>query len=283
MTCNSDFLIKRLPKDRFKSFIKWMDKSDGHSNPVFVATLQHPDPEVGLVTAYCKIYAHRTGNRSLINEITGYLFAHACGVPQPQNAFIAQIPISKLQDVESIFGDDHWLLKNQLYPAFCTTRLDGKSAAVYFSESDKYLMEDISKWPDLPRTVALDENIAHTDRHLNNLMRIGRRKYAAIDNGRLVCEDNDSWTTDMLLPKKLYRNRLSEKIWNHKPNKNVISHILLHAKDHEMAIDHIKDELLYWSKMFIPEPLERNAFQDFLEQRTKMISTLIAQRYQSLV
>lgn len=283
MTCNPDFLIKRLPKDRFKSFIKWADKSDGHSNPVFVATFQHPDPEVGLVTAYCKIYAPRKDSRSLINEVTGYLFAHACGVPQPQNAFIAQIPVSKLQGIESLFGLDHWLLKNQHYPAFCTTRLDGKSAAVYFSDSDKYLMEDVAKWPDLPRTVALDENIAHTDRHLNNLMRIGRRKYAAIDNGRLVCENNDSWTTDMLLPKKLYRNRLSEKLWNHQPNKSVISHILLHAKDHEMAANQIREELLYWSSRLLSDPSERSAFQKFLDERTRMISTLIAQRYQSLV
>lgn len=277
----NDLIIKKLKSDRFGSFVKWVDGADGHLNPVFVATIRHPTQ--GILTAYCKIYPIGQTERGLINEITGYLFAHAFGVPQPEFAFVTQLPVSVLIDIESKFGADHWLLKQSIHTIFCTTRLDGESAAIYFSAPNEELNYELSKWADLNKTVALDENIAHTDRHFNNIMRLRRNQFAAIDNGRLVSEDSESWTKEMLNHEHLYRNRLSEHLWNHKPDKQIVSKMLHVAQEHLNSIKLINDELIYWIKGLISSPIEQEAFYQFLQQRTGATPWLIQKRYQHLV
>jgi len=276
-------IISTLNARCFGSFIGWADPKVQNLNPVFVATFSHPNLAKP-VTAYCKIYPLNEGERGLINEIIGYLFAHALGVPQPIHAFIAQIPIHAMyKELSAQLGESHWLLSYTYYPVFCTTRLDGKSAGIYITESSQDVCDDIAAWPDLPKTIALDENIAHTDRHINNLLRIKKHTYAAIDNGRLVCDKSERWTVGMLDADKLYRNRLSEHIWLHQPTKKNIHHTLFCADQHATSTNHIENELLYWIQSFIKEPQEQQAFYDFLQQRTGAVSCLIRQRYQHLI
>jgi len=274
-------IIATLRANSFGSFIGWAGQEDGHLNPVFVATFNHPTLQK-TVSAYCKLYPLNAGERGLINEITGYLFAHALDIPQPDHAFVAQIPIHALhKELSAKLGDKHWILNHTNYPVFCTTRLDGKSAGIYLSEGSQDIYDDIAAWPDLPKTIALDENIAHTDRHINNLLRIKKNTYAAIDNGRLVCANSERWTVDMLDVNKLYRNRLSEHIWQHKPTKKNINHMMFCAEQHTTS--KIENELLYWVQSFIKDTNDQHAFYDFLQQRTGATSCLIRQRYQHLI
>lgn len=276
-------IIATLSAGSFASFINWADPQAQNINPVFVATFKHPKyPQP--VAAYCKIYPITQGERGLINEITGYLFAHALDVPQPDNAFIAQIPVELIKkELLQKLDKSHWIFNHEMFPAFCTTRLDGKSAGIFLNAESQDIFDDIAKWPALPQTVALDENIAHTDRHINNLLRIKTNSYAAIDNGRLVCDKSERWTIDMLDHNKLYRNRLSEHIWHHLPEKKIVHSMMFCAENHAKNMIKTADELLYWVKILIKKSEEQSAFYEFLHQRTGIAPCLIQQRYQHLI
>lgn len=280
-------IIQKVQSPGFRGFIAWADGDDKHVNPVFIASFQHP--VAGLVEAYVKLYPYQKEmNKGLINEVTGYLYGHALQVPQPAHAFLAEIPLKKLREIEQHLPPGHWLREVMdmysvdKWPGFCSTRLDGKSAAVHVPDSEiSALREDIAAWSDLPRAVAMDENIAHVDRHFNNLIRLSRKEYAVIDNGRLVNGMDEQWTCDMLDPSALYRNRLSEHVWGHKPNDTIITEILDFAQRHQAAFATIENELEYWLGLLLPK--ERADFSNFLSSRTESVEWLLRKRYQRLI
>lgn len=283
-TATTDRIIQKVRGQGFRQFIEWVGGDDGHLNPVFIATFAHPT--AGHIEAFCKLYPYRNGkDRGLVNEITGYLFGRALEVPQPDHAFLANIPIKYLRDTAVRLGQNHWL--NSLdtgseYPAFCTSRLDGKSAAVHLPQAEiPLLLEDVAGWINLPKAVALDENIAHADRHLNNLIRLGRKRYAVIDNGRLVNPDGEWWSCDMLESYRLYRNRLSEHVWNHAPSDDEISKLIMFATQHANAYNEIADELAYWLKLLLPQ--DHTEFEQFLRERATDMEWLVKSRYNRLV
>lgn len=276
-------IIGKAGKAAYRIFLQWAEEDDKHQECVHVAHFQLAGK--GSVEAYVKIYPFENGrNRGLINEVTGYLWAHALQVPQPAMAFIAEIPLEHLPDLPAC----RWLsaLKNKrdTYPAFCTQRLDGRSAAVRVPAIELELIkEEIRDWKDLPHAVALDENIAHTDRHLNNLIRLGKRNFAVIDNGRLANTTTPSWTKKTLNPISLYRNRLSEHLWAHKPPEAHVSRMLDMARRHPAAFDSIRDELEYWFSRLITVQSDRTLFLEFLEERTMHIDGLLRSRYNRLI
>lgn len=280
----NDWVIKKITCAGFRGFISWVGEDDGHLNPVFIATFAHPT--LGDVDAYVKLYPYTPDNRGFINEITGYLYGHALGVPQPKAAFMAEIPLDKLQDISNRFPVGHWLSSilnsKKTWPGFCTTRLDGRSAALHMPDSEaSLLIEDVAAWNQLPMTVAMDENIAHVDRHLNNLIRISKNNYAVIDNGRLVNPTSETWSTGMLDAFSLYANLLSQYIWDHKPENKTVSSMLDSAKNHCGAIATIENELFYWMGLLLPK--EREQFRDFLASRTEHTEWLIRKRYNHLL
>lgn len=173
----TDSIIQIVSVYGYRRFLGWADQDDGHINAVHVAHFEMPNGK--RVDAYAKLYPFDGGaNRGMVNEVTGYLIARAMGITQPASAFIAQIPIKKISSPKH-----DWLKQarkiTDTYPAFCTERLDGKSAAFRVPDLELPLViDDVRQWKELPYTVAMDENIAHTDRHLNNLIRLGRRRYA---------------------------------------------------------------------------------------------------------
>lgn len=278
-------IIQKIASPGFRGFIAWTDGDDRHQNPVFIASFEHPVE--GYIEAYVKLYPHQNGlNRGLVNEITGYLYGHALQVPQPDHAFLAEIPLNRLRNIDQHLPTGHWLhgaLKTtNTWPGFCSSRLDGKSAAVHVPDTEIYAVrEDIAAWGDLPRAVAMDENIAHVDRHFNNLIRLGRKKYAVIDNGRLVNGNSERWTCDMLDPSALYRNRLSEHVWAHRPADETISAMIDFAQRHQAAFATIKQELEYWLRLLLPK--EHADFNSFLSSRTESVEWLLRKRYQRLV
>lgn len=276
-------IVQKIRKEGFRSFIDWVGVDDGHVNPVFVAKFIHP--ALGKVEAFCKLYPLTNDNRGLVNEITGFLFGHSLNVPQPEHAFIANVPLEKLRDISRIFAPEHWIRNvgdTKDWIAFCTTRLDGKSAAIHLNDAEiQVVIEDVAGWIDLPRAVALDENIAHVDRHLNNLIRLGQKRYALIDNGRLVDGVSECWTKDMLAHDKLYRNRLSECIWKHRPDEDSISSLINFSLDHHEAFSRISEELAYWLKLLAPNDYAE--FENFLKARASDLEWLLKRRYNRLI
>lgn len=277
----TDRIIGIVRENGYRLFLGWAPKDDNHLGDVHVAHFSLPGR--GSIEAYAKFYPCENGhNRGLVNEITGYLCGHALGIPQPDIAFIADIPLGRLPRATG------WLAgvkkKRKTYPAFCTLRLDGHSAAVRVPDSlADPVKKEIERWEDLPRAVAMDEHIANTDRHLNNLIRLDRHRFAVIDNGRLANTEGPDWTQASLSPHALYRNRLSEHLWGHRPPESHISKMLDLARHHPVAFAQIRDELEYWWSKLIPDEADHKAFRAFLEERTMNIDALIRLRYNRLL
>lgn len=273
---NTDRIIGLVRQGSFRNFLGWQGHEDGHRNTVFIAQFEFSGQPV---TAYCKLYPEEGGtNRGLVNEVTGYLCAHALGVTQPPVAFIAEIPISRLTNPPS------WLLSAPTYPAFCTERLEGKAAGIrVFHEHDaRIVLEDVRGWRGLHGAIALDESIAHVDRHLNNLIRTGPRNYAVIDNGRLINPRSERWTVDQLVDIKLYDNRLSEKTWANRPGNDDASKTLKCAAAHEVAMQSISSELDYWLGLLL-DGNDASRFRDFIHSRMKDAELLLRNRFGRLL
>lgn len=274
-------IIGKIRSTGYRRFIAWAGDDDGHLEKVHIAGFDHPTK--GACEAFVKLYpADGSANRGLANELTAFLYAHALNIPQPELAFIANVPLKRLGRLSG------WLATaakaHETLPGFCTLRLDGASAAVRVPNTEMpSLIEDIQKWPDLPNAVALDENIANTDRHLNNLIRLGRRRFAVIDGGRLAnSPDSVHWTAKSLDPTALYRNRLSEHVWHHNPENKAVSLMLDLATKHPVAFDRIADELDYWWRLLL-SPADHALFKAFMQTRTHSLDLVIRKRYHRLI
>ncbi|MCC5809889.1 MAG: hypothetical protein JJU06_05900 [Ectothiorhodospiraceae bacterium] len=265
-----------------RQFLGWMPADDHHRNGVFVAQFLVPDQ--GSVQACVKMYPHEQGrNRGLVNEITGYLFGHALGIPQPDLAFVAHVPIKHINGAKGLVRELK-RAKVDTYPAFCTRRIDGHSAAVRVPDSQlPAVVEDIRKWRALPHAVALDENIANSDRHLNNLLRLGTGDYAVIDNGLLACPyPGGNWSAEDLDAQGNYVNVLSENMWQNNPPGRMVSKMLDLSRHHLSAVAGIANELEFWWSKLLSED-DHQAFKAFLDARTANVHSLLANRYGRLL
>jgi hypothetical protein len=279
LSTTSKRIIRKIKGNGYIGFIKNVPSDDRHISYVHIASFQHP--ETGPCEAYVKLYPNNS-DKELANEITAFLCAHALNIPQPAQAFIANIPIERLRSPPAWVKT---LSKTQkTLPAFCTTRLDGESAAVRVPESEiKLVIDDVAQWPHLEKAVVLDENIANTDRHLNNLIRLSRKRFAIIDGGRLASGANgEYWTAHTLSALSLYRNRLSEHIWNHRPEQKSVDKMMFSAPSHAGSIDQIFDELRYWWANLLTLE-EAKAFDNFLFMRTAQVEHLLRERYRILI
>jgi hypothetical protein len=271
-------LIGKVRETGYLGFTEWASSADAHLSCVHIASFH--DPERGACEAFVKIFPGNVA-KELANEVTSFLYAHALGVPQPDRAFIANIPLAHLRKPPG------WVAQikkvRATVPAFCTTRLPGTSAAVHVPNSEvSILLDDVAQWEYLERAVALDENIAQTDRHLNNLVRLSRNKFALIDGGRLANDDGALWTTATLDASKLYRNRLSERIWNHRPSSRSKDKILAAASTHASLVGPIRSELEYWWTSLL-EGVELHAFRAFQLHRLATVEALLCRRYNLLI
>ncbi|EGY53116.1 hypothetical protein [Neisseria shayeganii] len=287
-------LIPVLSTDSFIRFNNWLGDADGHLNPVFIGEFNHP---AGKIEAFCKLYD--TSKKGLINEIVGFLVAHALGISQPHHAFIVALPTTSLPKFADIARrkQNAWMQNKTAdnVVCFCTSRLDGHSAAIHLLTqkgieqliSQQEIATDIAKWDGYSSAIALDENIAHADRHFNNLLRLSKHKYALIDNGRLINSQDETWECEMLDANQLYNNRLLNAITHRKATatpstERLQSTAIVHAEQHEEKLKNIEGELHFWLNALLKEP-ESTAFRQFLTDRTKGLPCLLRQRFHRLI
>ena len=287
-------LIPVLSTNSFNRFNNWLDDTDGHLNPVFIGEFRHP---AGNIEAFCKLYD--TSKKGLINEIVGFLVAHALGISQPHHAFIIALPISSLPGFASVARrkKNAWMQNKTAGDVicFCTSRLDGHSAAIHLLAQEgveklitqQEIATDVAGWDEYSSAVALDENIAHADRHFNNLLRLSKHKYALIDNGRLINSKDETWGCEMLDANRLYNNRLLSAMTHRKATTNpsterLQDEAIVHAEQHEEKLKNIEGELDFWLNALLKEP-ESTAFRQFLTDRTKGLPCLLKRRFHRLV
>ncbi|WP_146165818.1 hypothetical protein [Stenotrophomonas panacihumi] len=157
--------------------------SDASTHKALVAFHGQTEPS----QAYVKVYCAATAPRGLANEFIGYALAKAAGLEVP-----AKSAILRLNPSQSLFlpsGMSPQLDTQGNVIAWCVEELSGESPKqLLTADAAAYapLAEEIRKWPQLADTVALDDWLVNEDRNLGNLIRIGPRRFALIDHGR-VC------------------------------------------------------------------------------------------------
>lgn len=276
--------IHALGNNQWRGFLQW-NSAAGNIEPVFDALVFDPIDAID-VTVCAKLYPSEDGrSRGMVNEITGWLVTHAMRLPQPERAFVLRVPIAELAAPLPPWIRTLKREKVKDYWAFATVKMPAQSAAIQFNNTDlPLLVDDIRIWPELPRAVVLDEHIANTDRHLNNLLRLGKGNYALIDNGRLAVEGSDrNWQTAHLKADRLYSNLLSQMCWNDRPNKDDQSLALGTGTNQHDVLGAVRAELEDWWRRLIPDVAERNAFRNFVVERAAALDALLKKRYGLLI
>lgn len=274
----SDRKIQKLPDVAYLSFNEWVSDEDHHVNLVHIANIHHPT--YGRMEVCAKMFPLQgEGHRGLINEITGWLMAHAMGIPQPPVAFLANVPLDKIKPLRG------WLKgqpkTRKTWPAFCTQRMNARNAALCFDSSQSLLLhQEVMQWADCPATVALDEHLANSDRHLNNLLRLGPKRFMAIDHDRLAnMPGTRDWLAERLDATVHHANQLSAKLWSHNPPRGSASEMLEHASHQSGKLNDIRQELHYWAHMLLGNEAERKAWTGFIEKRADLLEWLLQKRF----
>lgn len=267
--------VKLLDPSSYRNFKAWITNKN-NLNPVFVASFKHPN-ESNLIDMYCKVYSLEATDRSIFNEIVGYLVADALGIPQPEYACIAFIPtVDILQNDHVGFTNTplgHKFSELKAYPVFCTAKIDKSETAFEYEVSSNKLIDELVKWPYISKAIAMDNTIAHIDRHLNNLLRTGKSTYHVIDNDQLVVKYADfGWRIIDLDVNKKYTNRLfdiAKQNMTSRDFNNVKSNMIDECHNHTTAIDAISSEVNTWMNDLYStnDTLDYRTFIEFLVER----------------
>lgn len=282
-----DNTVKLLDANCYRNFKCWITDV-GNVNPVFVASFKHP-LESKPIDMYAKIYSLNGADRSIFNEIIGYLMAHALGLPQPKHACIALIPTDKLrQDI--LNGSlrpnlDQEVFQREVFPVFCTSKIDKSQTAFQYHNCVKAVASELAKWPDMGKAVAVDNTIGNTDRHTNNLLRTGINRYHLIDNGILI--NDQGWQISDLKPDKNFINKLlliSEKLMTSTQYRKIKGNAIVACNEHVSALHQIDAELRYWiGALYQHVQNDYNEFLYFVDQRANNAHGLLTSRLQMFI
>ena len=280
-------VIKILKPDDYRSFKGWV--TDVKSvNPVFVSSFKHPQ-EHKPIDMYAKIYSLSGSDRSVFNEILGYLMIDAIGLPQPKYACIALVPTKNIsENIKE--GDLHETLRREVFqrdvfPMFCTSKIDKSQTALQFHGKVDAVASELAKWKYLGDVVAADNTIANIDRHVGNLLRTGSNQYHLIDNGILV--NHNGWQQSHLSVNSNFDNkllRLSDSYLNLKQCTQMKSAAILACDRHDNAFTYAYQELIYWVQtLYKAVQNDYNKFIDFLAYRANNAHGLLTSRFQMVI
>lgn len=274
----ADMKVLVLGEDCFAAAYEWTSGQKGNVEAVIHAAFEHP--RGGRIDGFAKFY--RQDGRGMVNEITGWLLAQAHGLPVPEHAFIALIPLDKLPvPMEGIAALAHAHGRTH-FPAFVTS--SAAPVAIQPVAETASLLDEIRKWAHLPSCVAIDERMANTDRHARNLVRRGLRDFVAIDHGRLAwTQQHPEWTAATVADSTAaFDNRLSFIAWGPNPDVKTGSAVLARAGDLERPDQALTDELAFWWETLVPDPDDRMAWSGFMDGRLEHVEYLLRKRFSLL-
>lgn len=262
----------------FVTAYEWTSGQQGNLEAVIHGAFEHP--QAGRIDAFAKFY--RTDGRGLVNEITGWLLAQAHGLPVPEHAFIALVPLDKLpiplEGVVALARDQGWAH----FPAFATS--SAAPVAVQPVIETTALLDELRRWPHLHSCVAVDERMANTDRHARNLVRRGLRDFVAIDHGRLAWTPlQPEWTAATVADSAaLFDNRLSTIAWGPTPDAKAGSAVLASAAVLTRPDQALAAELAFWWATLVPDAHDRTTWEGFIMGRLEHVEYLLRKRFSLL-
>ncbi|GAA4648073.1 hypothetical protein GCM10023116_03370 [Kistimonas scapharcae] len=236
---------------------------EGLSALTHIARLRWQDNQVGRY--FVKIYPRDYAPLGLVNEITGYLLALACGIPQPPRAAVVHVP-------SAVFG--------QLYPQFevpddmmllgwATEEYGGKTLKTYLGrnmQSYRRILHQLAKWSHLPALLAFDDWLANQDRNTGNVVVRSDKDFGVIDHGG--CPVKHDWTAEDLDPNGRYESKLLDEVFSAGNPLQLASGMVDASQQHSEAYTKVVTELQYWWRIF-REMTEHNrqALENFLTKR----------------
>lgn len=174
-------------------------------------------------------------NRSLLNDVIGYVMAKHAGINQPDAGLIL-LPIS-------LFGANQALIGNgthaQCFASTACSDLAGRvcgSLFAFLGNSPSLAHKELEGWNGFPKLVAFDAWISNVDRHIGNLLYVGPGQLMPIDHSDVLT--GPQWTIDNLVSMEdgWTINKLIDLVWPWQQlPKNLKSAMIASAEKFEIA------------------------------------------------
>jgi hypothetical protein len=223
----------------------------------------------------------------LVNEIAGYVLAKGDGLPVPERAAVLFLTPEQAAFLPSEV--EPYKTQSGHIIAWCVQSVGGQTPLQTFNlcgDASGYstLLEDFSKWANLPNVVSLDAWLLNEDRNMGNLVRLGTGKYALIDHGR-ICTGN-SWYAPLDRAKMKHLNKVAMVAWGDHDIDNAPSRyrpsILAACDKHEQTLADTLIDLEYWLSQFLI-PAERGDVEGFFGDRTSTLGAHLRAAYGMLL
>ncbi|MBT9513298.1 MAG: hypothetical protein IV104_13205 [Acidovorax sp.] len=183
----NNMAIELYQSGQFITSHDWTHGRDGNVNPVLHGQFSTEAGEY--FDGYAKPFAigNHVDATVMLNEVTGWLLARACGLPVPQKAFFIPLTLAELPAYGGTASlppaDENGHILSFVTQAVANTAI----RAVYDTE---LLVKEQSQWSRCDDTITFDEGVANTDRHAFNLLRRASGDFVLIDHGFLLRQPN---------------------------------------------------------------------------------------------
>lgn len=279
--------VELYEPQQFITHYDWTYSYQGNISPVLHARFMSPEGEFD---GYAKPFDWNDAEQAtvVLNEISGWLLAKACGLPCPPKAFFIQLPVNSLP---SYNGPQPLPQPDPNGYVICFATQAVANTAVRGIYPTELLVKEQSEWPLCDKTIAFDEAIANTDRHLFNLLRRSEGDFVLIDHGFLLRDANIPypihWDSGMLeaMTEESFENLLHKNTYPlfGRSSPAVCVNGLTQGtgfsdKIHQAAKS-VLFEIAFWCSKLLPGTSAR--WLRFLTQRTRqdLMSTLLHQRF----
>lgn len=254
-------IIKVLPFDKYIAPLEY--SSDGRMAATHLASVKWIDNIAGRF--FVKVYptCHPKG---LINEITGFLVAHATGIPQPKKVGVIQIPKEVIE--KNFKGDFHCI--GDYYLGWASED-SGPTPNTYLNMKDlisyQKCLENLKQWKFFPRLLAFDDWVANQDRNTGNLTVRGSNDFSIIDHGNVPVSER--WTEEQLIVERQYENKLLDGLYERNYPLPLSASLIESCKEHSRAFTEAKRELTKWTNALLDESCSSH-LHNFLEARANL-------------
>lgn len=267
-------IVKILSMDKYIAPLQ--HAPDGKMAATHLANVKWVDNKPGRF--YVKVYP-RCHTKGLVNEITGYLLAHAAGLPQPERVAVIQIPKEIIEENFkgdfSISGDFAWGWASEECGMTPNTHLNVNDLISY-----ERCIDDLKNWKLFPALLAFDDWVANQDRNTGNVTIKGHKDFHIIDHGNVPVSEN--WTAAMLIKDQLYVNKLLEGLYDNNYPLPLSAAMINESKKHHDAFNQVSIELIKWWGALLDNSSLLH-LQDFIESRSLLSTKNIKNRTGLLV
>ncbi len=266
----------------------WTHGRDGNINPVLHGQFSTEAGEY--FDGYAKPFAIQDPREAtiMLNEVTGWLVARACGLPVPQRAFF--IPLS-LEELPAYAGASSLPASDANGKVLSFVTQSVANTAIRAVYDSNLLLKEQSEWSMCNETIAFDEGVANADRHPFNLLRKAAGDFVLIDHGFLLHHEDmpypPHWDVDFLSQNAghSFRNVLHHNAYiclsrtSPSVSATAFSASEVFAAKMEAAVRSVMFEMAFWSSKLLPGK-SANWLQ-FLYSRIQraQLSALMAKRF----